>query len=61
AIMKAIDSPDEDKQARMAEMWEEVRTHDVHGWARRFLAVLDPEVLDTDAADTAADAGADGE
>ena len=61
AIMKAIDSPDEDKQARMAEMWEEVRTHDVHGWARRFLAVLDPEVLDTDTADTAADAGADGE
>lgn len=43
AIMKAIESPEEDRRARMTTMWDEVRTHDVHGWARHFLAVLTGE------------------
>lgn len=41
AIMKAIESPEEDRRQRMTEMWEEVRAHDVHGWAHRFLEILD--------------------
>lgn len=40
AIMKAIESPEQDRRRRMTAMWDEVRDHDVHGWARSFLGVL---------------------
>ena len=38
--MKAIESPEEDRRERMTAMWNEVRVHDVHAWARRFLRTL---------------------
>jgi trehalose 6-phosphate synthase len=40
AIMKAIESPENDRRERMTSMWDEVRAHDVHTWARRFLKTL---------------------
>ncbi|AEK35877.1 alpha,alpha-trehalose-phosphate synthase (UDP-forming) [Corynebacterium variabile] len=40
AIMKAIESPEDDRRERMTSMWDEVRVHDVHAWARRFLKTL---------------------
>ncbi|WP_041631052.1 alpha,alpha-trehalose-phosphate synthase (UDP-forming) [Corynebacterium terpenotabidum] len=41
AIMRAIDSPEEERHSRMVSLWNEVREHDVHGWARHFLGTLE--------------------
>ena len=45
AIMQAVNAPENDRRARMRTMGEEVAAHDVHGWARRFLEVLDPQAV----------------
>ncbi|MGO1527025.1 MAG: alpha,alpha-trehalose-phosphate synthase (UDP-forming) [Corynebacterium variabile] len=45
AIMQAVNAPEEDRRARMTSMGQEVAAHDVHGWARSFLAILDPEAV----------------
>ncbi|MEL4161804.1 trehalose-6-phosphate synthase [Corynebacterium bovis] len=40
ALLDAVRSPAVERRRRMSAMWEQVRTHDVHRWAREFLEVL---------------------
>ncbi len=44
-IHDALEMPEEDRRARMAGLRERVRTHDVHRWAREFVAALRVEAL----------------
>ena len=40
ALLDAVRSPAVERRRRMSAMWEQVRTHDVHRWAREFLEAL---------------------